>query len=68
MRTCGTCGHWQPVNSFVDPPGGECDKAVPFWAYEETGAAARRFVRASDPGAADCECYVNALLQEDADG
>ena len=40
---------------------GECCCDVPFWAFEETGAPARRFVRAADPSAADCECYVRKV-------
>lgn len=66
MRTCGTCRYWRRI-LLTDAGHGECRVGAPFWAFEKHAGYAR-FQRASDPGAADCECYVNALPQEDADG
>jgi hypothetical protein len=63
MRTCWTCGHWQPANPR-EKIHGECCCDVPYWAFEETGAPARRFVRATDPGAAECDCYVARKREE----
>jgi hypothetical protein len=56
MRTCGTCGHWQPAHP-TEQLHGECCVDVPAWACEVAGDG-RRFVRATDPQATDCDCYV----------